>query len=134
MDDCTFCRIVNGDETAYVLYEDGETTAFLDENPAIRGHSIVIPNSHQSVLFNAEEAISESVFRTVRTLARALERAYEIDGVSIFYTTPDLVGNVTHAHVHLLPRYAGDRIRLALHREPLADDADEIVAEIREHI
>lgn len=134
MDDCTFCRIVNGDETAYTLYEDDQTTAFLDNDPAIRGHSIVIPNSHQNFLFTDEGSVPDSVFQTVRTLARAMEDAFEIDGVSIFYTTPDLIGEVTHAHVHLLPRYAGDRIRLGLHREPLGDDADEIAQEIRDHI
>lgn len=134
MDDCTFCRIGSGDEPAYVLYEDDLTTAFLDTNPAIRGHSIVMPNSHETYLFTVEESVAESVFQTVRTLARAMEAAFEIDGVSIFYTTPDLVGHVTHGHVHLLPRYAGDQIRLALPREQLGDDADEIAEEIRQHI
>lgn len=134
MDDCTFCRIVSGDEPADILYEDDQTMAFLDGNPAIRGHSVVIPKSHETFLFTAEESVANSVFQSVRSLARALEEAFEIDGVSLFYTTPDLVGHVTHAHVHLLPRYTGDRIRLALPREPLGDDADEIAQAIREHI
>lgn len=134
MDECTFCRIVSGDETAFVLHENDLTTAFLDGNPAIEGHSVVIPNSHQTLLFTAEESIAESVFQTVRTLVRALDEAFEIDGVSLFYTTPELVGEVTHAHVHLLPRYKDDQIQLALSREPLGNDADRIAREIRKHI
>lgn len=134
MDECTFCRIVGGDEPAFILYENDMTTTFLDGNPAIQGHSLVIPNSHQAYLFTAEESIAMSVFQTVRILARALEETFEIEGVSVFYTTPDLVGDVTHAHVHLLPRYADDQIRLALSRKPLGDDADRIAREIRNHI
>lgn len=135
MDECIFCRIVSGEEDAYILFEDALTTAILDRNPAIQGHSLVMPNTHLTYLFTEEgESIAEAVFHTVRTVARAMEKTFELDGVSLFYTTPALVGDVTHAHVHLLPRYTDDQIHLALAREPLGDDADRIATRIRSHI
>lgn len=64
----------------------------------------------------------------------ALNEAFDLDGVSLFYTTPGLVGEVTHAHVHLLPRYADDQIHLALTRKPLGTEADQIASKIRNHV
>lgn len=110
------------------------TMAFLDGDPAIRGQSIVIPNSHETFLLTAEESIAKSVLQSVRALVHAVAEAFDIDGTSLFYPTPGHVGQVTHVHVHLLSRYTGDQIRLASSREPLDDEVDEIPQEIREHV
>ena len=46
MTDCEFCAIVKGAEAAKVLYEDAESVAFLDSDPAIAGHTLVVPKPH----------------------------------------------------------------------------------------
>jgi histidine triad (HIT) family protein len=135
MDDCSFCAIVRGQRDAYRLYEDDRTVAFLDGDPAVRGHTLVAPRDHHEYLFTDDASLSAAVFGTVRRVARAVTRALEADGVSTFYTTGDFVGHVTHAHVHVLPRHADDGIHLALDRSPLDDgDAETLAACVRERV
>lgn len=133
MEGCAFCAIVAGEGDAHRLYTDEETTAFFDSDPATPGHSLVIPNTHHEHLFTEDPAIAESVFRTVRTVSRGLNDLFDPDGMSLFYTSADLVGTVTHAHVHLVPRYADDDIHLSLPRNHLPeDDIAELAAHLRE--
>ncbi|WP_436925039.1 HIT family protein [Halosimplex amylolyticum] len=129
MDDCAFCRIVDGGRDVYTLFEGERTLAFLDENPATAGHSLVVPRDHVEDLLLADEATTTAVFRTARALALAMDRALEPDGFSAFHTTGGLVGRVEHAHLHLLPRYADDDIRLSLSRGSLDDTRPESIAE-----
>lgn len=122
MDRCDFCRIVDGEADAHRVYEGEGTLAFLDTEPATTGHTLVVPRTHHESLFAADEATTTAVFRTARTVARAMERTLSPDGFSLFHTSRDIVGNVTHAHVHLVPRRADDHIHLSLARDPLGED------------
>lgn len=132
MAECPFCRIAAGDEPAHVLYRDDDALAFLDENPAIEGHTLVIPVAHRTELITADAPVPGAVFRTVQRVARAIEDALEPDGFSVFHTSGGLVGSVDHAHVHLLPRYEADSISIALSRRPLdATAAAALRAEIK---
>ena len=127
-DDCRFCRIVRGDQSAHVLYDDAETTAFLDANPATEGHTLVVPNVHVEDLLLAEPATTAAVVETAQAVATAMNRTLDPDGFSVFHTTGGLVGEVEHAHLHLLPRFADDDVHLALDREELtAADAERVV-------
>lgn len=121
MTGCAFCGIAAGDGDAFVLREDDDTVAFLDRNPAVRGHTLVAPRRHVASVF-ATEATAVAVIRAVTRVADALESVLEPDGVSVFFTTADLVGTVTHAHVHVLPRTHGDAVHVALDRRSLDPD------------
>lgn len=133
MASCPFCQIVDGDRDAHRVYEDETTLAFLDARPAAPGHTLVLPRAHRESLFAAPEATTTAVFRATRTVARAIERALSPAAFSVFHTTGDFVGTVSHAHVHLVPRYADDDVHVALAREDLeAEDGGRIAAEIRE--
>ena len=44
--DCIFCKIINGEIPSTKVYEDDEFLAFMDINPAVRGHTLVIPKYH----------------------------------------------------------------------------------------
>ncbi|PCR89193.1 HIT family protein [Natrinema ejinorense] len=122
MDDCEFCRIVAGERPAHVLYEDERTVAFLDENPAMTGHTLVVPTVHEEDLVTTDESTSMAVFETVRTVGNALKAALEPTGFSVFHTSGPLVGTVDHAHVHLVPRFADDDVTLSLSRDRLDPD------------
>lgn len=128
MPDCEFCAIAAGDAPATVLYEDRETIAFLDADPAVAGHALVVPKTHCEELLTADETLTTAVSGAVRTVALAMEEALDVDGFSAFHTSGVLVGHVTHAHVHLLPRDADDDVHLALDRAPVPDDVAEAVA------
>lgn len=132
MEPCPFCRLVAGELDAHLVLETGETTAFLDANPAVAGHTLVVPNAHRVELFAGDPAAVGDVFRSVQRVVRAMDRTLDPDGISVFYTTGDMAGRVTHAHVHLLPRHVDDDIHLALARDELEDAAaTELAADLR---
>ncbi|WP_254762051.1 HIT family protein [Natrinema marinum] len=134
-DDCEFCDIIAGDRPAHVLYEDERTLAFLDANPAVTGHALVVPRAHEEDLLTIDEATSAAVFETARTVASGLEAALEPDGFSAFHTSGPLVGRIEHAHLHVVPRFADDDVSLSLARTDLADGEAAAVAErVRAHL
>lgn len=121
MEPCPFCRITAGNRAAHMLYETDETIAFLDNDPAAGGHTLVAPRSHIEDLLLGTDSTAYAVFRTAVRLSKAIDRALSPDGVSVFYTSGNLVGTVTHAHVHLVPRYEDDEIRLGLRRQSISE-------------
>lgn len=135
MEGCVLCQVLAGEVEAFILYEDERTAAFLDRNPAVRGHTLVVPTAHEVHLFEAGGTTLTAVFQTVQRVSTAIAETLHPDGVSLFYTSADLVGNVTHAHVHLLPRYTDDGIRLSLARDSLEDhDAAALAGRIRQNV
>lgn len=132
-DDCPFCRIIAGEKDAHIVYEDARTIAFLDENPACVGHTLVVPTAHRPDLLIADPETNTAVFETMRNVSRAMEDAFDPDGFSVFYSTGSIVGRVEHAHVHLLPRDEDDDISLSLRRGRLEDeDAAAFVSRLRD--
>lgn len=105
-----------------MLYEDDETAAFLDNNPAAQGHTLVVPNTHREHLFSEDESAPLAIFETVYRVSMAIDRSLDVDGISLFYTSGPLVGSVSHAHVHIVPRYEDDAIRIGLTRRSLDDE------------
>lgn len=132
-EDCEFCRLVTGDDPAYTVYRDESVVAFLDRNPAVDGHTLVVPTVHESELLTASEEVTSAVFRAVRTVAVAIERTLDPSGFSVFHTSGSLVGHVDHAHVHILPRVPDDDIHVALARQPLDEStARQLTADLRD--
>lgn len=124
---CTFCRIAAGEADAHRVYEDDATVAFLDANPAVEGHVLVIPKRHVEDIFTAE--VSGAVFAAVETVAGALRADLDVEGFSVIHTSGPLVGSIDHAHVHLLPRRDEDDVSLALPRDSLDEAWGERLAE-----
>jgi len=122
MDHCEFCRVVDGRSDAHRVYEDADTLAFLDTDPAVRGHTLVVPKVHHESLLVADEPTTDAVFRAAHVVAQSLRETLAPDGFSLFHTSAGIVGTVTHAHVHLVPRYADDGVHVALPRDPLSED------------
>ncbi len=127
-EDCPFCAIVAGDRSASVIYEDEGAVAFLDANPAARGHTLIVPREHREEILTPTQTAS-TVFEAVSTVTTALERTLEPDGFSVFHTSGPLVGTISHAHVHVVPRTADDGIGISLVRDELDAEAGARLAE-----
>ena len=131
MGGCEFCEIIRGEQDAHVILRDTKTIAFLDAQPAVHGHTLVAPTTHHESIFGPDRDLAAPIFETVEAVAIAMEQVLEPDGVSLFHTTGDLVGHITHAHVHLLPRYREDSVHLELPRESLAEpEADQLAEQL----
>ncbi|HTU80091.1 MAG TPA: HIT family protein [Solirubrobacteraceae bacterium] len=111
--DCIFCKIVAGELPARIVDEDERTVAFMDISPATRGHALVVPRAHSPDLLSAEpEDVSAVAFAAQRLAARAKERL-GADGVNLLSSSGRAAWQtVFHFHVHVIPRYDGDPLRL----------------------
>ena len=127
MDDCLFCRIVRGEIPARIVREDERTVAFMDINPATRGHSLVIPRAHAADVTEIDADDLAACALAAQDLAgRALDRL-GADGVNLMNSCRSAAWQtVFHFHVHVIPRYAGDP--LVLPWKPAPGDAGEIAA------
>lgn len=135
MAECAFCQIIAGHRESYMLYEDDTTAAFLDNHPITQGHSLVVPKPHREHLFTEEDSASFAIFETVQRVSLAIDRTLDPDGFSLFYTSGPLVGTVSHAHIHIVPRYDNDTIQLGLARGSLGDEsASQFAERVRDNL
>ena len=125
--DCPFCKIVAGDIPATKVHEDDRTVAFMDINPGTRGHLLVIPRAHAADVHAIDDEDLAAVARTARTLAGRARERLGAGGVNIIQNNgPAAWQTVFHYHVHVVPRYEDDGIRLPWVPQP--GDRDEIAA------
>ena len=124
-DECIFCKIVAGEVPAKIVDEDASTIAFMDISPATRGHALVIPRRHAADLLEiAPEDLAAVALGAQRLAARMRERL-GADGVNLINSCgPAAWQTVFHFHVHVIPRYEGDPLRLPW--VPAAGDQQEI--------
>ena len=125
--DCIFCKIVAGEIPSAIVDEDESTLAFMDINPATRGHALVIPRKHVVDLLEIEPDELAAVMLAAQRLAVRVSERLGADGVNLLNSCGNAAWQtVFHFHVHVIPRYAGDRLRLPWIPGP--GDPDEIAA------
>jgi histidine triad (HIT) family protein len=125
--DCLFCKIVAGELPATVVAEDERTVAFMDINPATRGHALVVPRNHSKDLLSVPEDDLSAVAEAAKRLARRAKDALGADGVNLLNSCGRAAWQtVFHFHVHVIPRYVDDPLRLPW--QPAPGDSEAIAA------
>ncbi len=129
--DCLFCKIVAGELPATIVDQDERTVSFMDINPATRGHALVVPRAHAADLLEiSPEDLSASAVAAQRLAARAKENL-EADGVNLINSCGRAAWQtVDHFHIHVIPRYRGDPLKLPW--SPAPGDREEIEAAAKE--
>lgn len=128
-DDCVFCKIIAGDIPCFKVYEDEHTLAFMDINPANRGHALAIPRKHEPNLMDSTDETLAVTIAAARRVARAVQAAVEPDGINLVQANgPGAAQSVFHLHLHIIPRFEGDDLKLNWGVPPKAGDMDEIKA------
>jgi len=111
-DNNLFAKILRGEIPAVKVYEDSEVLAFMDIFPQTRGHFLVVPKNVRAR--NFLELPSDRVgplMERVHRLAIAAEKALRPDGVTVTQFSGEAAGQtVFHLHVHIIPRYSGQRL------------------------
>jgi histidine triad (HIT) family protein len=129
--DCLFCKIVAGDLPSTRVDEDERTVAFMDINPATRGHLLVVPREHSTDLFEIDPADLEACSVAAQRLAGRVRERLGADGVNLLNAAgPAAWQTVFHFHMHVIPRYENDPLRLPWN--PTPGDRDEIAAAAQE--
>lgn len=111
-DNNLFAKILRGEIPAVKVYEDEIVLAFMDIFPQTRGHFLVIPKDIQVRNFLDLPANRVApLMERVQRLAIAAEKALKPDGVTVTQFNGEVAGQtIFHLHVHIIPRYAGQRL------------------------
>ena len=125
-----FTRIVNGEIPAIKVYEDADTLAFLDINPASRGHTLVICKAEIATLTELSDAQLIATARTTQRVAAAVQQALQADGFNIVQSNGAAAGQeVFHYHVHIIPRWTNDGVFTFWRPQSIAKDAMTTIAD-----
>ena len=125
--DCLFCKIIAGELPAQIVAEDERTVAFMDINPATRGHALVVPRRHSKDLYEVEPDDLAATVLAAQRLARRVRERLGADGVNLLNSCGRAAWQtVFHFHFHVIPRYQGDPLRLPW--VPGPGDPDQIAA------
>ena len=104
MHDCLFCRIINREIPASIVYEDERVLAFNDINPQAPTHVLVVPKRHIATLNDVsgdDDALVGEVVRRAAAIAKA--RGISDGGFrTVFNTNREAGQTVFHVHLHLI--------------------------------
>ena len=110
-EDCIFCKIVRGEVPSARVIETHESIAFLDINPVIRGHVLLVPKAHHATLSELPDDLAAESARLVPRLARAIRAATGADGLNLIVNNGRAAGQtIDHGHWHLIPRFVDDPV------------------------
>ena len=106
---CLFCRIASGKISAFAIYEDAYSMAFLDIQPRIEGHTVVVPKFHAATIADLPDSDIGPFFTGVKRAAKIVSGALLADGLTIGINQGGVSGQtIDHLHVHIFPRFAND--------------------------
>jgi len=125
--DCIFCKIIAGELPGQIVDEDDRTVAFMDINPATRGHLLVVPRRHARDLLEVDQEDLAATMATAQRMAGRVIERLDADGVNLLNSCRAAAWQVVfHFHVHVIPRYEDDPLKLPWIPEP--GDSAEIEA------
>jgi histidine triad (HIT) family protein len=126
-EDCIFCKIVAGEIPAQVIEQDAQTLTFMDISPATRGHALVIPKRHATDLWEIDPAELAAVSTAAQRQALRVRDRLGADGVNLINSCRAAAWQtVFHFHMHVIPRYVDDPLKLPW--VPAPGDMDAIAA------
>jgi histidine triad (HIT) family protein len=111
--DCIFCAIAARSAPAEVVDANDHAIAFLDISPATRGHTLVIPRRHARDLLEVEPDDLGHVVDMAQRIAGRMPSALGASGVNLLNSCgADAWQTVFHFHLHVIPRYPDDPLKL----------------------
>ncbi len=112
--ECIFCKIVAKKLPAYTVYDDDEILAFLDIRPINPGHTLVIPKHHIKSLNDLDSESAGRLFQIAGQIASALRTSgIRCEGINVWLADGKAAfQEIPHIHIHVIPRFAGDGIRI----------------------
>ncbi len=132
MDNCIFCKIIAGEIPSATIYEDDKFKVILDRFPGNIGHALVLTKEHYSNIFEIDEDTAAELFRLAVKVAKNMKEVLGFEAMNVVQNNGSLAGQtVHHFHMHLIPRYEGDKVNIKWDQ---LDLTDEQIAEVREKL
>lgn len=115
MEPCVFCKIVNKEEPAKIVFENEEFLAFSPLEEVSKGHTILIPKKHFQDIFDFETGSLGRIMGVVQKLAADLVLKNSAMGVNLLHASGrSAQQSILHFHFHIVPRYENDGLDLWL--------------------
>jgi histidine triad (HIT) family protein len=130
-EDCLFCGIIAGEIPGQIIDSDEKTVAFMDINPATKGHALVVPRTHSADLMEISVDDLSATAVAAQRLAKRMKDVLNADGINVINACGAAAWQtVFHFHLHVIPRYTDDPLKLPW--IPTPGDADEIAGTAEE--
>lgn len=130
---CIFCKIAAGEIPSTTLYEDDDFRVILDIEPATKGHALILPKEHYANLYELDDAIASKALVLAKKMTVVLRDVLGCDGYNIVQNNGTVAGQtVFHFHMHLIPRYEGDQVKIGWAQGSLTDEVkEEILSKLK---
>ncbi|WP_321519425.1 HIT family protein [uncultured Bacteroides sp.] len=120
-----FSKIVAGEIPSYKVAEDDRFFAFLDINPLVKGHTLVIPKREIDYLFDLEDEELSAMNLFAKSVAKAIEKAIPCKRIGVAVMGLE----VPHAHIHLIPINKESDMIISNPKQKLSNDEFILIAE-----
>lgn len=132
---CIFCKIINKEIPARIIFENDDYLAFLDIEPNTLGHSLVIPKKHiENFAAQTDDQAAEHM-RVVHRIGLQLHRLLSSAGFNVAINNGRSAGQlVDHVHWHIIPRYEGDGLQHFAHSPEAKEKLDEVFKKLNAQI
>ena len=136
MEDCVFCKIASGKIPAAKVYEDSNVMAFLDIMPANKGHCLIVPKKHYETVLEVPDEDLSLLIKTAKKVAKALSLSVGNGAFNLVMNNGKEAGQlVSHAHLHVIPRFKSDRLRLKWsHQKYMENEMKEFQEKIKKFL
>ena len=113
-----FSRIVSKEIPCFSVHENDEFLAFLDVNPLVKGHTLVIPKIEVDYIFDLDDSVLQRMMVFSKDVARILKDTFPCKKIGV-----SVVGlEVPHAHIHLIPINSIDDMNFSREKLKLSQD------------
>lgn len=110
-ENCVFCKIVHGEMQTRTVYEDNVCIAALDIAPASKGHILIIPKEHYTIMPQVPDQVLGYIFVIAKRLSQIILKTLKVSGTNVFISNGSVAGQrAQHFLLHLIPRKEGDGI------------------------
>lgn len=126
-EDCIFCKIIAGEIPSFAVAQSERAYAFADISPATRGHTLVVPREHAADIHDIAPIDLTACALLAKDVAGRVTSRLGAIGVNLLHSAgAGAWQTVFHFHLHVIPRYDGDPLRLPW--TPVLGDQAEIAA------
>lgn len=130
-EDCIFCKIINKEIPASIVYEDDKSLAFLDIKPVVKGHILLIPKEHYEWIHETPDEVISKIFITAKKIINSVRSSLPCDYVQLVVVGKD----VPHLHIHLIPRWLDDNLpQFKTTDYNSKEEKEEIVSKIKNNL
>lgn len=133
-ENCIFCKIAAGEIPSTTIYEDDDFRVILDIEPASKGHALILPKEHYANLYELDDELASKVLLVAKKVVTKMTDILGCEGYNIVQNNGEVAGQtVFHYHMHLIPRYQDDQVKIGWTLGSLTDeDKEEIKRKMME--